>query len=606
MVKRIFSFILVSIFLICSVVTNAYADTNTAVTVSSQIKPVTVKVEDKFISLDVQPYIEKDAKIMLPLVTISKAFGNRMHVEINDGQVRVINNRNVIKFEGGSEKVTVDNESTILNEKPVIKEGDVFVPLQFFSEALGKLVDFDDSTNIVKIYSPRNNSELFFDTYLASEKDKTIASNLDNYLTELQKPDTNNFHGIVLVAKDGKILLNKGYGMSDFDQGIKNTSQTRFPIGSMTKQFTAMAVMQLVEKGLINEQDKLSKYIPDFPNGNDITIYNLLTHTSGLAIYNQLPEFLEMKPKDAENPQNIINLIKNKPLNFKPGTKFEYCNTGYFLLGYIVEKVSGMSYEDYLEKNIFKPLNMNDTGAGYNGNEKMYNAKGYIGYLDIMPISDELTLRGIHGAGELYSTVEDLYRWDKALDTEKLVSKKTMDKIFSKSVKMSENGKAYYGYGWMIYDGEYGHEEYHAGNVMGFSSNIERYTDKDLTIIILTNLRAYDCDSLNSTLADICFEKKYEMPKEKKTIKADSKDLEKCAGNYTIEGIGTISITTENGHIYYDQNNTGKLEIFPEAKNKFFFRITDAEIVFNTDSYGVVRNFDYYQWGAKYHGEKTK
>ncbi len=218
--------------------------------------------------------------------------------------------------------------------------------------------------------------------------------------------------------------------MANFEQSIKNTSQTTFPIGSMTKQFTAMAIMQLVEKGMINEQDKISKYIPDFPNGNDITIYNLLTHTSGLVIFNELPGFFTMKPEDLQNIDNVINLFKNKPLNFKPGTKFEYCNSDYLLLGYIVEKVIKMSYEDYLQKNIFKPLNMNDTGVSYKGKEKMYNSNGYSGYLDVFPVSDEIVLDGVHGAGELYSTTEDIYRWNRALNTDKLVNKATMGKYF--------------------------------------------------------------------------------------------------------------------------------------------------------------------------------
>ncbi|MCY6354212.1 serine hydrolase [Clostridium sp. ZS2-4] len=535
MIKRVFSSILMSIFLTCSNVTATLSANDFHITKTStqtQENSVVINVNGKVVK-GVKAYMDSNSKLMIQLAPIVKEFDQNADIDLKNRNVTV--------------KINKDNSST---------------------------------------------------------KDRNISEELDKYLSLLQKSD--NFHGSVLVSKGDTILLDKGYNMANFEQNIKNTAQTTFPIGSMTKQFTAMAIMQLVEKGMINEQDKLSKYIPDFPNGDDITIYNLLTHTSGLVIFNQLPEFLKKKPEDLTNINNVINLFKDKPLNFKPGTKFEYCNSGYLLLGYIIEKVSNMSYEDYLKTNIFKPLNMNDTGIAYKGNEKMYSSQGYSGYLEVSPVDDELILNGVHGAGALYSTTEDIYKWSRALNTEKLVNKKNMEKIFSKCVKMPIYNSAYYGYGWMINEGKYGHEVFHGGNVLGFTSNIKRYTDKDLTIIILTNAGYYDIDSLTNVLADIYFGSEYKLPKKKKEIKVDSKILNNYVGKYSIDKIVDFNIIREGNHLYYQASGQPKFEVFPEANNKVFFKVVDAEIVFNTDSKGNITGIELYQFGQKFKGTKVK
>ncbi len=170
---------------------------------------------------------------------------------------------------------------------------------------------------------------------------------------------------------------------------------------------------------------------------------------------------------------------------------------------------------------------------------------------------------------------------------------------------MPEYKTAYYGYGWMIDDGIYGHKIYHGGKVLGFTSNIERCTDKDLTIIILTNSGYYDVNSLTDVLADISLENKFKMPNEKKEIKVGSKILSKYAGKYYIDKVGTINIINEGDHLYYQTDGQPKFELFPEAQNKVFFRVVDAEIEFNTDTKGNVTNIELYQYGAKFEGTKS-
>lgn len=566
--------------------------------------PITIKINNRDISLlSAKPYIDSNGKLMLPLTSIIKELEPSSKINIDKGNTTLNIGRDTIKLSTNSKIITLNSNSISLSTEPINKSGEIFVPLQFFSDALNKVADFDNKTNIVKINTPEKNREEDFNKALTSIDDELTARKLNNYLNTLH--ETDNFNGNVLVAKGDTILLNKGYGMADFEQGIKTTPKTSLPIGSTTKQFTAMAIMQLVEKGLINEQDKLSKFIPDFPNGDDITLHHLLTHTSGLVIFNELPEFSTLNVNDSKDINKVIDLFKDKPLKFKPGTKFEYCNSGYLLLGYIVEKVSNLNYEAYLKTNIFKPLNMNNTGMSYKGSEKLYTSKGYMGYLDMFPIDEEVVLSGVYGAGALYSTTEDLYKWNKALETDKLVSKNTLKKILSKHVIYDESIPAYYGYGWMLNDGALGQEIHHGGNTLGFTSMFKKYVDKDLTIIILNNSRAYNTEVLAKTLADISLGNTYEMPKKKTIVKVDSKILNSYVGEYSLDLVGPVKIINEGSRIYFEIPDQVKYEISPESQTKFFFKEARAEILFNTDSSGKVTGIEFHQEGQVLKGTKT-
>ena len=605
MIKKVFSCILISTFLIFSNAATANVNASPAIDTKSVSDVITVSMDGTNISSkDGQPYQDSNSIVMVPLNTVIQKLDTNPSIEVKDDFAILTTSNYTIKLENNNKKVLINNEIFSLSTAPIIKNTTVFVPLEFFSQFLGKTINWDSSTKTAKILTPVKNTEEYFKNTFNSSRNLNTTQKLDNYLSLLQSAD--NFHGSVLVGKDGSILIDKGYGKADSEQNIKNAPQTEFPIGSMTKQFTAMAIMQLVEKGLVNENDPLSKYITDFPKGDTITIKNLLTHTSGIQNCTNFPEFWSMKLDSFKDINNVINLFKNKPLEFKPGTDFDYTNSGYILLGYIVTKVSGMNYIDYLQKNIFDPLNMESTGLGYNGADKMYTSTGYSGYLDQFPTSDEITLNGSYGAGALYSTTEDLYKWDRALYTEKLVKQSTLKKIFTNYIQMDKNGP-YYGYGWMLTDGKYGREIYHGGNVLGFTSNIARYPDKDLTIIILTNVGYYNVNSLNDTLANICMGGSYELPSAKRVVKVDSNTLDKYVGNYILQGGLNISITSNGGHLYYEQNNSKiKYELFPESQNKFFFKVSNVEIKFNVNAKDQTTGLELYQLGKDIHIDKSK
>lgn len=594
MFKKVLSSMIMSIFLICSSGTAINVKANTAA--APEEAKFTISIDGSSIPSEyVQPYQDSNSVVMLSL----NVFCGKLNGELNikGDSAEFITPDYTVKLESNNKKIRVNNKNIILSTAPVIRTNFVFVPLEFFSQILGKTINWDNNTRAVKMSTPEK--------VQPSQENSQISQKLDTYLNTLQSTD--NFHGSVLVAQNKKIILDKGYGKSDFEQNIQNTPNTTFPIGSMTKQFTAMAIMQLVERGLISVSDPISKYIPDFPNGNIITIENLLTHSSGIVNCTDLPQFWNMSQDSLKDINKVIDLFKNKPLEFKPGTNFSYSNSGYILLGYIITKVSGMSYGDYLQKNIFQPLDMKNTGLGYKGTEKMYSSTGYSGYLDVYPVSDEITLSGAYGAGCLYSTTEDLYKWDRALYTEKMVKQSTLDNIFSNHIEMAPSGP-YYGYGWMLTSGKYGKEIYHGGNTVGFTSNIARYPAKDLAIIILTNVGYYNINPLNDTLANITLGGSYKLPKSKQVITIDSKTLDKYVGNYKLNGnLADISITTDGKALYYEQDNSGeKYQLYPQSQNEFFLRVADVSIKFNIDSKNTVTGLELYQLGLEFHGDKIK
>ena len=313
------------------------------------------------------------------------------------------------------------------------------------------------------------------------------------------------FSGSVLVAKSGNVLLSRGYGKSDYAQGTPNTPHTKFRLGSVSKQFTALAIMQLQEQGRLNESNPLSTYIPDYPNGKNITIHHLLTHTSGIPNYTSLAHC----EKNKAQPRSITRLIstfKNKKLEFKPGSQYKYSNSGYVLLTYIIEQVSGESYESFIQKHIFWPLRM--TSSGYDANQQQIQDKacGYVVKQHHLTYADPVDMSYYAGAGALYSTVEDLYRWDRALHSNVLVSYTALDKIFTPWVHTpayNQTNESAYGYGWRIGKPCQHPVVGHCGGIEGFSTLIRRYPKDDACIIILSNIRNSTVQRLSQDLAKI-------------------------------------------------------------------------------------------------------
>jgi len=240
-----------------------------------------------------------------------------------------------------------------------------------------------------------------------------LADRLDERVNEAVK--AGRFSGAVLVARDGKVLLSKGYGLANAELGAANTPQTKFRIGSMTKQFTAMAFMLLEEKGKLKTSDPVCRFVTECPEAwRNITIHHLLTHTSGIPSFTSFPDYtLTMSQRSPVS--RTVERFKNKPLVFEPGSKWEYSNSGYVLLGYILEKVAEQDYGAFLQRNIFEPLGMSSTGYDDPTPILKNRASGYARRAGQRVNASYIGMTIPHAAGALYSTVEDLYRWDQAL-----------------------------------------------------------------------------------------------------------------------------------------------------------------------------------------------
>jgi len=295
-------------------------------------------------------------------------------------------------------------------------------------------------------------------------KQLSVTATMNRYINAYV--EQGKFSGVVLVAKNGKVLLSKGYGMANYELDVPNMPQTTFRIGSVTKQFTAMPIIQLLDKlSLKNGLDTpVSEYVPDYPQGNKITLYHLLNHKSGIPNYTSFEEY----PDKATRPVSLekhIEFFKYKPLNFEPGEKYEYSNSNYVLLAYIIEKATGMPYEIYLQKFIFQPLNMSNSGCTDNKSLQKNKASGYSVSIEGIINAQYEDPSWLTGDGGIYATVEDLYKWDRALYTEKLASKETLNTIF-KSLK-ADPIKDEYAYGWVL-DSWNGHPlMWHNGRISG-------------------------------------------------------------------------------------------------------------------------------------------
>jgi CubicO group peptidase (beta-lactamase class C family) len=332
------------------------------------------------------------------------------------------------------------------------------------------------------------------------------AAQIDAYLQRLS--DTGVLSGSVLVAQNS-MLFSKGYALADKDARIPNTPETRFRIGSVTKQFTAMAILILQESGKLRVQDSLCQYISQCPQDwQPIKLYHLLTHSSGIPDYTNFADFVATWTEPT-TPEQLIARFKDMPLDFAPGSRFRYSNSGYVLLGYIIERVSGESYATFLQKHIFAPLGMRNTGYDVTNPTLPQHATDYYsGY--VKPEAYDMSV--LYAAGALYSTVEDLYLWDQALARHTLVSQQSLDAMFTVHMPCPPPGSPGgcllrtdkgYGYGWFIAAEPEGKLIYHVGHIDGYFAYNGFYPSRDLDVVVLSNLETTDVLKIGRTLASM-------------------------------------------------------------------------------------------------------
>ncbi|GGC64936.1 serine hydrolase domain-containing protein [Undibacterium terreum] len=302
------------------------------------------------------------------------------------------------------------------------------------------------------------------------------------------------FSGTVLVARGEKILLNKGYGLANMEWNMANTPQTKFRLGSLTKQFTAVAIMMLAERGKLKLDDKVSAYLPDVPAAwRDITVFQLLTHTAGIHNFTDLPEFMSVAML-AKTPNEVLDLVRSLPLDFQPGEKHSYSNSGYVLLGILIEKVSGQSYESFLQQHIFTPLEMKDSGYDLTKEVIAHRAAGYSLKNGHFENADYMDMGIPFSAGALYSTTVDLLRWERGLYGGKLLTAESLKKLTTPY-------KDDYAFGLIVKQYNGSREIFHNGGINGFRTSMAYRPEDDLYIIVLGNTEANTPGIISSRLA---------------------------------------------------------------------------------------------------------
>jgi CubicO group peptidase (beta-lactamase class C family) len=417
-------------------------------------------------------------------------------------------------------------------------------------------------------------------TNLSKSSNPIIAGKMAHYLQAYL--ETGYFMGSVLVARGSEILLSQGYGMANLEHNIPNAPHTKFCIGSVTKQFTATAILQLQQQGLLDVNQAISTYLPDYPKGEQITVHHLLNHTSGIYNYTDALE----NPYLRVTLDEVIAWFRDQPLEFTPGERFKYCNSAYVLLTKIIETVSGQSYADYLRKQLFEQLEMAD--SGYEQRELIlpHRASGYT-----------ITENGFQhavfwdqsqgaGAGAMYSTIEDLYKWEQSFYTNAVLSETSKSPMFSPTIIVDLSGsKGYYGYGWYI-DTHCGRNRHvHAGGFSGFRAIIARYPSEQLVVIALSNITGVSIELIAQDLAAIVLGESYEIPRQRRPIELDfnSNVYEAYVGEYEIEPGLVAAVTTQSKRFFIEVSGQKQVEIFPESSSEFFVKIADVRITFILD-----------------------
>ncbi|WP_299679411.1 serine hydrolase [uncultured Dokdonia sp.] len=384
----------------------------------------------------------------------------------------------------------------------------------------------------------------------------------------------------VLVTKKGKILYRNAFGNANLENNIVMNPDHVFEIGSITKQFTAVSILMLEEEGKLTIQDKLSKYLPEYPNGDQITIHQLLNHTSGIKSYTAM-EGLNTFGKIDKSPIEIIDYFKNEPVDFQPGEQWEYNNSGYIVLGYIIEEVTGMSYADFIQKRIFDTLGMKNSYYGNKARIIKNRASGYQptenGFQNAMQISMTIP----YAAGSLMSCVDDMFLWHKAIRDNTLISEKSKAKAHTNTVL--NNGKpTNYGYGWQINELNRKQSIEHGGGIFGFVTQGVYVPDEDIYAIVLTNANGNSPQDITLKLASMVMDDP--MFTNTASISLSQKQLQKWTGTYEFENDVLRFITLEGNQLYSQREGSEKIAISPLDDHTFIFEDSFTTYIFSDEN----------------------
>jgi len=403
---------------------------------------------------------------------------------------------------------------------------------------------------------------------------------IDKYLTPyLQMKD---FNGAILIAHQGRVLLRQGYGLANYEHNIPNNPQTKFHIASISKTFTATAIVMLEKRGVLNFYDPLTNFLPDFPNGDKIRISHLLTHSSGVPDFYGMPEYEELKTKPM-TPDKWIKLMMAKSLDFEPGEQSSYSNSGYMLLSCVIEKATGKTYEEFLSKKILEPLAMSDTGLWTDEEVIADRASGYEPWFGSPGLINALYYDKavLAGSGSIYSTVDDLYLWYQAVREEKLFSLRALT----------------YPYGWGVRHRFNQNLIEQDGNDPGFVASLSAYLEDNLCIIVLGNIRTGAINKIREDLGAIALGEMYELPTTREPIQVEHQLYDDYIGQYSIKPNMVLSVKREGERLFLKGTGGYYLPLEPLSNSKFFFRQLYVPIIFDRNKDGKVHQL---LWNGEY------
>lgn len=417
--------------------------------------------------------------------------------------------------------------------------------------------------------------------FLALAVSAQPAVRLDEIVQSFARPG--RFMGAVIVAKGDDVLLEKAYGHANLEWKIPNTPNTRFRIGSVTKQFTAVAFLLLEEQGRLSIDDPVSKHYPAAPPAwKDIRLKHLLSHTSGIPNFTAAPTYEDLKRK-SHTPAQLVAGFLDKPLEFPPGTKWSYSNSGYILLGHILEKVTGTTYADLLRKNIFDKFGMDDSGIDANGPLIERRAAGYVPSPQGPANAAYIHMSVPHAAGALYSTPADLLRYQRALFSGKLLSPASL-------AKMTTVVRDDYALGVAVKKAGGRTRIEHSGGIDGFNSFLLHYPAENVTVAVLANLNGPAAATLAGYLGRAAAGESVQLPSERTGIDLPVSALAAFTGQYTITPAVAMSVTLEANQLHVQLPGQPRFPIFPQSPTRFFLKAVDAEIEFSPGALTLFQN----------------
>lgn len=413
------------------------------------------------------------------------------------------------------------------------------------------------------------------------------ATAIDTYLKE--KYPANEPGVIALVIKDGKTILRKGYGMADMETNKPQTPEMISRIGSVSKQFTSTAILKLMEEGKLKLDDPITKFLPDYPTqGKTVTVWNLLNHTSGIKSYTGIETNMttENKAKNLTHVQ-LLETFQNIPYDFNPGDRWMYNNSGYYLLGMIIEKVSGMSWDEYLTKNFFKPLKMKSTVTD-DTKLKSGEAIGYYKDGDNFKVADFVHPSIPYAAGSIASTVDDLWKWNNAIFNYKVVSQSSLEQAWTPT-KLNDGTLESYGFGWSI--SRVGNQKAisHGGGIDGYLTYVLYIPESKVFVAMLSNNNNNGPTEYAYHAAQVASGQSLEKPA---PITMDVAAMKEYVGVYSIDPTQDRVIRLDGNRLTSQRTGSSVLPIYPYAIDKFYFDGSPSLLFFNRDDAGKIKSME--------------